>query len=269
MLLFYLPRELYCVSTLYHLILKVNLLSFIGNRDVLATHGPFEQRHSIHQERLLYHGFLVFFTLLLGLCTIFKLGAVFIPTLYVGGMVIGASYDLLTKDSEPMSQWCYLLPATVIIPSMISLFYGFLEVFVPLVGRTGVSNMADVIVGILSGLIVFFLISIFLPLLYRMSDGRLANTFLVVLACLGISILIFSRIYHQPFSMDRPKRVYIQYLHNMTDGERSLHLTRVDQVEMPTLIEQLSYVANSIPEKEMPDDMIHSLGVFHPFGYFL
>ena len=123
----------------------------------------------------------------------------------------------------------YLLPSVVQAALVLPNVFGLFDMVVPLLGRLG-DIPGDVVVGAAIGILDLHMVLLFAPLLARFSP-LLSSLKRVLLATWLITLLSSVVLLHNnPFTADRPKRVFLQHavrLNDPIDFQSSLETSKI------------------------------------------
>jgi hypothetical protein len=119
---------------------------------------------------------------------------------------------------------CTIVPASIGTEGLMS----FLDLFVPLTGRTGEISPADHIVGSIVGALAFLCLPFSLPLSMRMGKKRVRKVIVFFASLSALSIAIFASPALRPFDAAHPKRVFVHAVQNVTSDTFWLNLGGAD-----------------------------------------
>lgn len=191
-------------------------------------------------ERASLDGLGLFFVLTLLLLTAFGIGSSYLAAL--GSVCITltvAINDLLlvgferiddkrVAGHERVHPWAYLVlstvPATIGVEGLVS----FLDLFVPLTGRTGEVSPADHIVGSIVAVLSFLCLPFTLPLAHRLGPKRLLRVLAVGTAFTVAAVAVFSSAALKPFDAAHPKRLFVHAVQNVTSDTFWLNIGGAD-----------------------------------------
>ncbi|KAG0006194.1 hypothetical protein BGZ65_009076 [Modicella reniformis] len=105
--------------------------------------------------------------------------------------------------------------------------YSFLDIMVPLTGRTGVDAPVDNIMALVSGICIFCSCPPILAYAHRYGL-RVLKRIIAGLLIVQVFILLFATTYLQPFDKMHPKRIFAQHLRNTTSGETHVYVAHAD-----------------------------------------
>lgn len=128
-------------------------------------------------------------------------------------------------------------------------FASFLDVIVPLTGRTGVDAPADHIIASLVGGLMYLLVPTLPVLAHRFGKNVLTQAIVLMLFVSGGIISIFAAPDMQPFDFLHPKRVLCLYMEDTATGSLSLHVAGLDPTPFKNLVDGL---ANELQLAEKP-----------------
>lgn len=129
------------------------------------------------------------------------------------------------KRVHPISYLIYvIIPASIGSEGLVS----FLDLFVPLTGRTGEVSPADHIVGSIAGALTFLCLPFALPMSFRMGRERVAKIIVFLLTISVACIAIFASPALKPFDVGHPKRVFVHAVQNITSDTFWLNLGGAD-----------------------------------------
>lgn len=104
----------------------------------------------------------------------------------------------------------------------------FLDLFVPLTGRTGEISPADHIVGTIVGALSFLLVPLLLPLSHRMGNARLLQAIFAGLFISVFGIILFASPALPAFDVAHPKRVFVHQVQNLTSNSYWMNIGGAD-----------------------------------------
>lgn len=191
-------------------------------------------------ERASLDGLSLFFVLNLiilsslgiGSCYMAALGSVAITIMIIVNDILLVGFDRIEQKQVPAHQRvhplsyiiCAVLPASVGSEGLMS----FLDLFVPLTGRTGEVSPADHIIGSIVGALTFLCLPFILPLSFRMGLPRLGRLILLFASLSALSIAFFASPALAPFDAAHPKRVFVHAVQNLTSDTFWLNLGGAD-----------------------------------------
>lgn len=117
-----------------------------------------------------------------------------------------------------------LVPASIGIEGLAS----FLDLFVPLTGRTGEISPADHIVSSIVAALSFLCLPLMLPLAHRMGTQRLKSAILAGLGLSALSIALYASPALPTFDAAHPKRLFVHYVQNITDDSFWMNMGGAD-----------------------------------------
>lgn len=148
-------------------------------------------------------------------------------------------------------------------------YWSVLEIFVPLTGRLGSDSPAENIIAIVVTLMTFMswpLLPTYIATLTRTTKVR-SMIGLVVLATMGISVLSVREVWDAA----HPRRLFVQYLYNVTDSSTSLHFASADPA--PGFRSYLDGVAQRLDlglvEENQMTEWLSDWDTIYPFSQFL
>jgi len=104
----------------------------------------------------------------------------------------------------------------------------FLDLFVPLTGRTGEISPADNIIATIVSALLFFSLPAIIPLSHRFGSAGLKKAIGIMAALSLLMIAIYSSPRMQPFDSMHPKRLFVHQVENITSGEWIMNLGSAD-----------------------------------------
>nr|CAD7425171.1 unnamed protein product [Timema monikensis] len=172
--------------------------------------------------QLYYDSYQLIWTFLLVLSIVFKIRSGLVPLMWVLFPAIGN----LTRDAFfrhwKDSRWLVFHISVLILPltQCLYLILAALTLFVPVMGRSGAGNNAEVIVAILSSAQFVLLFSFLMPLILLVRSPQKVLGFLGSLFLLAVLLLVFTPLgfpYSGEMPSPRPQRFLI------THTERTYH----------------------------------------------
>ncbi|PWN18255.1 hypothetical protein BCV69DRAFT_288533 [Microstroma glucosiphilum] len=104
----------------------------------------------------------------------------------------------------------------------------FLDLFVPLTGRTGEVSPADHIIASIVSSLTFLCLPVLLPLIHRFGPDVQRRTVLFFLGISLTAILLYSDESLQIFDETHPQRLFVHQVHNLSSGEWWMNLGGAD-----------------------------------------
>lgn len=104
----------------------------------------------------------------------------------------------------------------------------FLDLFVPLTGRTGEISPADHIVGTIVGVLTFLCLPWAIPLAHRMGNTRLIKAIFLSLTVSVLGIALFASPTLPSFDAAHPKRVFVHQVQNLTSESYWMNIGGAD-----------------------------------------
>lgn len=104
----------------------------------------------------------------------------------------------------------------------------FLDLFVPLTGRTGEISPSDHIIATIVAALSFMSLPIVLPLSHRYGPQRITQAIVGLLIFTSISIAVFASPSFSPWTPLTPKRIFVHQVENITDGTWSMNMGHAD-----------------------------------------
>lgn len=102
-----------------------------------------------------------------------------------------------------------------------------LDIFVPLTGRMGREAPTEIIIAILSSMLVFLFTPTTVPFFHRFSRIIQRRILLALLVLSGTMMAVFAA--RNAYDAEHPKRLGVQYVHNVTSGDNHLHIAQMDR----------------------------------------
>ncbi|MCO5565485.1 hypothetical protein L7F22_019158 [Adiantum nelumboides] len=214
------------------------LAGILSNQYLFASVTRKDRR--AYLERASLDGLSLFFVLSLLTLSAFGIGSCYLAGLgSIAMTVVIALNDLYLigfdkieqkqvpahKRVHPISYLIYVIvPASIGSEGLVS----FLDLFVPLTGRTGEISPADHIVGSIAGALTFLCLPFALPMSFRMGRERLAKVIVFFLTISIACIAIFASPALKPFDVAHPKRVFVHAVQNVTSDTFWLNLGGAD-----------------------------------------
>ncbi|UZJ56054.1 hypothetical protein CBS101457_005374 [Exobasidium rhododendri] len=196
--------------------------------------------HRAYLERASLDGLLLFFVIgLIGLSMV-GIGSAYLCMLGGGALLFTiATNDIFLVgmgelDEKRVAAQHRVHPLTYFTLSLMPAIVGtegvfsFLDLFVPLTGRTGEISPADHIVGTIVAALSFLSIPFLLPLSHRMGNARLSKAILAGLAISAISIAIFASPSLPAFDAAHPKRIFVHQVQNLTSDSYWMNIGGAD-----------------------------------------
>ncbi|CCG84536.1 protein of unknown function [Taphrina deformans PYCC 5710] len=148
-------------------------------------------------------------------------------------------------------------------------YWSVLEIFVPLTGRLGTDSPAENIIAIIVTILTFMswpLLPTYIATLSRRTKTRAALA-LVGATMVGVSVLSLREVWDAA----HPRRLFVQYLYNVTDSSTSLHFASADPA--PGFKSYLDGVAarldlGVVVENQMTE-WLSDWDTIYPFSQFL
>lgn len=175
------------------------------------------------------------------------------------------------KRVHPISYLIYvIIPASIGSEGLVS----FLDLFVPLTGRTGEISPADHIVGSIAGALTFLCLPFALPMSFRMGRERLAKVIVFFLTISVACIAIFASPALKPFDVGHPKRVFVHAVQNVTSDTFWLNLGGADPdvKGLETIVDDVWKSMGIVEEpftKVDMDDYNPDFAILYPVSTFL
>ncbi|CAO1626338.1 unnamed protein product [Parajaminaea phylloscopi] len=199
-----------------------------------------KKEHRPYLERAAFNGLFLFFIFVLIVLNAFSIGSAYLFAL--GAFTLLAS--LILNDFVLIGWGNIELrrvavnrrvhPATYgvlcIVPAIIGSegMASFLDLFVPLMGRTGEISPADhILASIVAGL-SFMSLPMLLPLAHRFEGHVLRRSILFFLSVSVTAVAIYSGAGMSPFDAMHPKRLFTHQTYNMTSGQWHMNLGSAD-----------------------------------------
>ena len=160
--------------------------------------------------------------------------------LIVNDYLLGGSARGGLASSKPFATAAYLVGQGLPIITGAEGFASFLDVIVPLTGRTGVDAPADHIIASVVGGLVYLLVPTLPMLAHRFGKNVLTQAIVLTLFVSGGIISIFAAPGMQPFDFLHPKRVLCLYMEDTATGSLSLHVAGLDPTPFANLVDNLA-----------------------------
>ena len=148
-------------------------------------------------------------------------------------------------------------------------YWSVLEIFVPLTGRLGIDSPAENIIAIIVCVLTFMswpMLPTYIATLTRTSKLRMLFTSsIAMLAAIGV-------LSSWPvWDAAHPRRMFVQYLYNVTDSTTSLHFANADPAPgFNQYIEEIRQKLDLGPiEENQMDEWISDWDTIYPFSQFL
>ncbi|PWN45424.1 hypothetical protein IE81DRAFT_320179 [Ceraceosorus guamensis] len=169
-----------------------------------------------------------------------------------------------------------------IIPSVVGSegLVSFLDLFVPLTGRTGEISPSDHIIATIVAALSFMSLPIMLPLAHRYGPKHITRAIAGLLIFTSIAIAVFASPSFSPWTPLTPKRIFVHQVENITDGTWSMnmghadaapgHWQLVDDVRTALVPEHAPAVKQVMNENNTVFDILHPVSAFlTPFKFDL
>lgn len=148
-------------------------------------------------------------------------------------------------------------------------YWSVLEIFVPLTGRIGIESPAENIIAIIATLLTFMswpLLPAYLATLSRRARVRFAYA-MALSTVLGIYLLSLRSVWDSA----HPRRLFVQYLFNVSDSSTSLHFASADPA--PGFEQYLEGIAGrldlGIVQENQMTEWLSDWDTIYPFSQFL
>lgn len=154
--------------------------------------------------------------------------------------------DFFLRDSQsanlgrPLATAAYFVGQTLPIITGADGMASFLDVIVPLTGRTGVDAPSDHIIASLVGGLMYLLVPTVPSLAHRFGKNVLTQAIVLMLFLSGGIISIFGAPGMQPFDFLHPKRVLCLYMEDTATSTLSLHVAGLDPTPFASLVDNLA-----------------------------
>lgn len=144
------------------------------------------------------------------------------------------------RSQSPLHYAIYYIGQTIPLIAGAEGLVSFLDVIVPLTGRTGVDAPSDFIVASsVAG--VLYLVLPMLPSLAHRWDSRILTQAMVIIVFIsGVIIAIFAAPSWQPFDEMHPKRLLCLYMENTTSNSFSLHIAGLDPSPLDSVVSSIA-----------------------------
>ncbi|KAJ3013713.1 hypothetical protein HKX48_005604 [Thoreauomyces humboldtii] len=220
-------------------------------------------------ERGTYDMILLWFATLVLLTDFFRLGLSYIFTFYVVFMLLGKAIDALLSPKaashlHPLAYFVAAVPFTISTALSVST----LNLFIPLTGRIGADAPTDVIVGVLTGALTFLHWFLLLPLFHRFSESQRRNL-VGGLATLSFIIAFVFVATIRPFDSMHPKRVFVEYKENISDGTREVMVAHADPGSFPELLTRVEAAIGSSGQLRTASQTGREWATIAPFSNFM
>lgn len=169
---------------------------------------------------------------------VFALGAAsLLITLAVNDLFLSSRSTYTTR---PIATASYLIAQAVPIVAGAEGMASFMDVIVPLTGRTGVDAPSDhIIASLVSG--ILYLVVPALPIAaHRFDKTILTQAVVLMLFASGAIISIFAAPGMQTFDFLHPKRVLCLYMEDTSSNTLSLHIAGLDPSPFEHLVDDLA-----------------------------
>ncbi|CAO1635451.1 unnamed protein product [Sympodiomycopsis kandeliae] len=206
----------------------------------LAISKAFKKEERPYLERASLNGLLIFFVLILvcmnafsiGSAYLFGLGAVTILLAICVNDFAIIGWGNIELKQVPVNRrvhWSlYFIMAFV--PAIVGTegLTSFLDLFTPLVGRTGEVSPADHLLASIVSFLSFLCFPFLFPLSHRFGTKFLGRAIIFFLSLTIAAIAIYASPAMKPFDALHPKRLFTHQVHNLTSGEWYMNLGSAD-----------------------------------------
>jgi hypothetical protein len=156
------------------------------------------------------------------------------------------------------------------LPGIVS----FLDLFVPLTGRTGEISPADHIVGTIVGVLTFLCMPLALPLAHRMGNARLVQAIFLGFAVSILSIALFASPALPSFDAAHPKRVFVHQVQNLTSESYWMNIGGADPdvKGLATIVDDVHAhmgIAGEKPVSMQMNDYNPNFDILYPVSNFI
>nr|KAJ3419624.1 hypothetical protein HK105_006728 [Polyrhizophydium stewartii] len=224
-------------------------------------------------ERRSFLGTLVFWSIALVGVTRAGLGVSFLFSFHVACLLLGQIADTLLDADKPLaitpvSLTTYALSMSIVVPYAVPSAYTLLMLFVPLSGRIGTEAPVDIIVAVITGLAVFVSQGyLLIPVFHRLSR-RTASRIMTLFDILSlVTIFVFSS--KHPYDAMHPKRIGVEYMENVTSGDRSIFLAYVAPGRSHEVIRAVQKELDVKPVRRGTVQTDRDFGTIFPISHFL
>lgn len=148
-------------------------------------------------------------------------------------------------------------------------YWSVLEIFVPLTGRIGIESPAENIIAIIATWITFMSWPLLPAYLATLSRQIKVQALYLMIAATAIGVFILSL--RDVWDSAHPRRLFVQYLYNVTDSSTSLHLASADPA--PKFMGYLEDIATrldlGIVQENQMTEWLSDWDTIYPFSQFL
>ncbi|KAJ3147159.1 hypothetical protein HDU89_005756 [Geranomyces variabilis] len=232
------------------------------------SHAVSSRTGDYNLERAVYDGVLLQFAILIALTDRAQLGITYIFTFYAVALLVGKIVDWTLRSQarhiHPLAYFVAALPFAITT----ELSIGTLNLFVPITGRTGPDAPADVIVGVLTGALLFLHSFLILPLAHRFSARDLGRI-IKGLALLSLVVTAFFVTQVKPFDVMHPKRLFVSYKENISDNTRELLIAHADPGPMKEIVAAIVAQTGKQPTLRPAEETGRDWSTVAPFSNFM
>lgn len=148
-------------------------------------------------------------------------------------------------------------------------YWSILEIFVPLTGRLGIDSPAENVIAIIVTLITFQSWPLLPSYIATLSRKTRIRALFTMAGAVMFGVVFFTT--RDVWDAAHPRRLFIEYIYNITDSTTSLHFASADPA--PGFKDYLTDLATRLdlgtPEENTMTDWLSDWDTIYPFSQFL
>ncbi|KAI8822253.1 uncharacterized protein EV422DRAFT_526204 [Fimicolochytrium jonesii] len=223
-------------------------------------------------ERTVFNGTILFFCIGIAVTDHYQLGFAYVLSIKTAALLFGRIVDIALTSHKP-GGGAPLHPAAYFVVSIpfaltVELAACTLNLFVPISGRSGADTPVDIIVSFLAGYFVFAMSYPVVAIAHRFGVRSMRKTIWGLAVASVIAVAVFLTAV-KPFDRMHPKRIFIEYKENVTDGTREVMLAHSDPALFAPLLALVSAETGSPPIRRSPLTTDRDWASLYPFSHFL
>ncbi|XP_031550512.1 endoplasmic reticulum metallopeptidase 1-like isoform X2 [Actinia tenebrosa] len=229
------------------------------------------------QETNVFYSSLIIWTGLLGVMTYYNLASAHLPLLWVIFPLCIRVFiweNMLRKNScgtGNIVQFLIMYLSSVLVPVCFTSYscVTVLDLFMPIMGRSGSQTIPDVFIAVIVAILVIVLTSYLVSLLYLMRNMNWAGLFLCALTFLSISISLSGLAF--PYSAEKqcPKRFFYQHIVRTFHGMDGSVVKKDSGIWLNPLDYNGITHLKDVPLIKQAKQVMTDDGVYQGFPYYL
>ncbi|KAK7861774.1 hypothetical protein R5R35_010791 [Gryllus longicercus] len=144
--------------------------------------------------QIYYDSYLFMWTFLLIVCTVFSIRSGFIALFWTFFPCVGSLVQSHVYKHWRDGKWILYHCGALLLPACQSLYLmlGAVNLYIPIMGRTGSGNHAEIVLAFLTSIIFVFFFSFFIPIIILVKQPRKILSLLGTMFLIAVGLLIFT-----------------------------------------------------------------------------